>query len=192
MATQQPIHNGTVTSLALNGERAFSVMFGLDGPIGDRHAGFDRHLSGHDGAYIKTSQLQKGARVFNTRSWTGLSIEELAAIEAEIGYDIPIGCLLENITFGGIPNFSQLEPGTRLVFPAHTINGHTHQAILIVWEENGPCRTVGERLENHYDAKGLKTDFVRFAQHKRGVMGFVYSAGPVSWKDPVLVYPPVR
>jgi len=192
MSHTDPIATGTVVSLAINGEQVQKIMFGLDGPIGDNHAGFDRRLSGHDGDYIRTSRLTKGSQVFNWRSWTGLSLEETNAVEQTLGFDIPVGCLLENITISGIPNFSKLETGTRLVFPAHMSDGNVTQAILAVWEENGPCRTVGERLETHHGIEGLKTRFIREAQNKRGVMGFVLSAGTVSCNDQVLVYPPVR
>ena len=66
------------------------------------------------------------------------------------------------------------------------------QAVLAVWEENGPCATVGERLEKHHAKPGLKTDFIRAAQGKRGVMGLVLSAGEVRVGDTVLAYPPVK
>lgn len=192
MTKINPIATGLVSSLAINGERVLNIKFELDGPVGDKHAGFRRRLSGHDGGYIKTSGLVKGAPVFNWRSWTGLSLEEMTEVEQALGHKIPHGCLLENITISGIPNFSKLEPGTRLVFPAHMADGNVTQAILAVWEENGPCRTVGERLEAHHSIEGLKTRFIHEAQNKRGVMGFVLSAGTVSYSDQVLVYPPVR
>ena len=191
MSHTKSIASGTVSSLAINGESVPQIMFGIEGPVGDSHAGFERRLSGHDGDYIKTSALVKGSRVFNWRSWTGLSLEEMAQVEQALGFDIPVGCLLENITISGIPNFSQLEPGTRLVFPGHVSRNRLTQAIFAVWEGNGPCRTVGERLEAHHGTLGLKTGFIRKAQNKRGLMGFVLSAGTVSCGDQVLVYPPV-
>lgn len=188
----KPIAIGRVHTLAINGESVSEIYFALSGPAGDTHSGFERFLSGHDGGYISTSSLVKGAPVFNWRSWTGLSMQEIIAIEQTLMVDIPIGCLLENITFSGIPNFSKLEIGTRLVFPARTTNNQTTQAILTVWEENGPCKTVGDRLEQHHNTAGLKTQFVRAAEGKRGVIGFVLSAGPVTCDDEVLVYPPMR
>lgn len=185
------IAQGFVVSLAINGDPVPQITFNPDGPLGDIHAGFDRKLSGHDGDYIRTSGLLKGAAVFNWRSWTGVSVEELASVEQALNYEIPIGCLLENIRIEGIPHFSKLTPGTRLVFPTNHTAGITSQAILAVWEENGPCRTVGERLENLHGSQGLKTTFIREAQNKRGVMGFVLAAGVVRLGDSVLVYPPV-
>ena len=192
MLSIDPIATGLVNSLAIDGAPVLNIKFELDGPVGDKHAGFDRYLSGHDGDHIRTSGLMKGARVFNWRSWTGLCLEEMTEVEQALGHDIPLGCLLENITISGIPNFSKLEPGTRLVFPEHIADGNVTQAILAVWEENGPCRTVGERLEAHHGIEGLKTRLIREARNKRGVMGFVLSAGSVSLQDRVLVYPPVR
>ena len=185
--SKEPIAIGTVESLAINGEPVEHIRFNLNGPLNDVHAGFSRSLSGHDGAYIRTSDLEKGHSVFNWRSWTGLSVEELDYVESAIGYPIPIGCLLENIVFSGIPEFSQIAPTSRLVFPRRGKN----QAILTVWEENGPCKTVGERLEQHHGVSGLKTDFIKHAQQKRGVMGFVLAEGIVSVGDAVKLYPPV-
>jgi hypothetical protein len=116
----EPIAIGIVRSLAINGEAMISVDFDLQGPRGDVHTGFSRQLSGHDGEYLQTSDLKKGRTVFNTRSWTGLSSEEKGEIEQSLAWcAIPPGCLLENITISGIPNFSQLEPTSRLVFPSH-------------------------------------------------------------------------
>ena len=188
----EPIAIGKVVSLAINGIPTEDIAFGLDGPGGDEHIGFARGLSGHDGAYIKSSDLKRGHRVANWRTWTGLSAEEIGSVSKAIGYDISTGLLLENITVEGIPNFSKLDPTSRLVFPSHELDGVLTQAVLAVWEENGPCATVGKRLEEHHGIVGLKTDFIREAQGKRGVMGLVLSAGTVSVGDEVRVYPPVR
>ncbi len=186
--TNQLLAQGFVSALAINGAATDHIQFELDGPVGDIHKGFSRRLSNHDGAYIRTSARKKYDTVFKWRSWTGLSTEELESISRTIGYPIPTGILLENITVTGIHNFSQLPPTSRLVFPKAT---DSSQAILAVWEENGPCKTVGERLERLHDKPGLKTDFVRAGQGKRGVMGFVLSAGTVAVGDQVFVYPPV-
>ncbi|MCA9356910.1 hypothetical protein H6784_03425 [Candidatus Nomurabacteria bacterium] len=192
MVKIQPIAEGIVESLAINGETRQSIMFEIDGPVGDSHSGFVRKLSGHDGAYIATSTRSKGDLFYNFRSWTGLSMEEIEAVEKTLGYKIPVGCLLENIIISGIPNFSKLEPTSRLHFPPHRVGKEVKQAILAVWEENGPCRTVGERLEKEHKIKNLKTDFIREARGKRGVFGPVLSAGIIQQGDKVLVFPPVR
>ncbi len=183
---------GFVSSLAINGETVNSITLALDGPVGDTHSGMTRQLSGHDGDYVRSSALRKGHEVFNWRSWTAISDDELDLIEEALGQTIPPGCLLENMIICGIPDFSRLPPTSRLVFPNRAEAGQpAEQAVLAVWEENGPCSTVGQRLEDHYGYEGLATRFVREAQGKRGVTGFVLSPGVVQPNDEVLVYPPV-
>lgn len=183
---------GIVRSLAVNGQPVKAIYFGFAGPQGDSHAQLTRPLSGHDGDYIKTSSLVRGSRVFNTRTWSALSSEEMREIEKELECTIPIGILLENMVVEGIPGFSVLKPTSRLVFPRREISEGIVQAVLAVWEENGPCETVGARLESFYlNRPGLKTDFVRAAQHRRGNVGIVYSPGRVEVGDMVTVYPPV-
>lgn len=186
-----PIHTGTVGSLCVNGLSRDTLDFRYDGPAGDRHSGIRRDLDGHDGAFIRSSSLSKGDRAFNWRTWTAVSKEDLEDVAQAIGANIPQGCLLENMTIRGIPNFSKLPIGSRLVFP-HRDNrrvGH-QQAILAVWEQNMPCKTVGQRLAKHYGDFELMTKFVAAAKDKRGVMGFVLTSGPVMVGDTVLVYPP--
>lgn len=181
------IASGVVESLCINGEPVERVEFDLAGPIGDVHYGFSRRLSGHDGSYISTSALVRGDEAFNWRMWTGISVEEISEVEEELGLSIPQGCLLENITFRGISDFSRLDPATRLVFPRRADS----QTILAVWEWNGPCRIVGQRLAEHYDAPELKKRFIAAAQGKRGVMGIVLSVGVVEVGDEVSLYPRV-
>lgn len=186
--TATPIATGYVESLAVNGQPTAGLHFSLVGPSGDAHHGHTRALSGHDGEYLRTSALVKGDQVFNWRSWTALSAEEVFEIERDLGLPVPAGCLLENLRIAGIPNFSRLAPTSRLVFPKHSAT----QLILAVWEENGPCGTVGRRLEAHHSRPGLSTDFIAAAQHRRGLMGFVLAPGSVLVGDPVHVYPPVQ
>ena len=188
----EPIATGTVASACVNGISFETVLFERDGPVGDDHKGFERSLSGHDGTYMHTSALQKGHTVLNWRSWTGLSVEEMQAVSKVLGAGIPVGCLLENVRFSGIPDFSQLAPTSRLVFPKKTSKGWFSQAVLAVWEQNGPCKTVGQRLADHYGQPDLVRAFIAAAQGKRGVTGMVLSAGWISVGDAVMVYPPVR
>jgi hypothetical protein len=191
--TIAPLATGKVESLCIDGKPVGLIYFRIAGPKGDRHRGITRALSGHDGAYIRTSRLQKGSEVFNWRSWTGLSKEELDDIENVLGVHAPPGCLLENIVVSGIPNFSKLPPTSRLVFPGERGGGsEITQTILAVWEENGPCDGVGKRLEAHHGQPGLSARFIKAAQNKRGVMGLVLSPGVVRIGDTVVVYPPVQ
>jgi MOSC domain-containing protein YiiM len=192
LTTQQPIAEGRIESLSINKEPVDHIVFRIDGPYGDTHAGMTRALSGHDGDYIGTSSLEKGAKVFNWRQWTALACEETAEVEEVLGVPIPPGCIKENIRFRGIPNYSKLATGSRLVFPLRDTPVAKTQVILTVWEENRPCRTAGEEIANEYKRPELTAQFVKAARGKRGNMGFVLSAGYVRVYDRVLVYPPVR
>ncbi len=187
MTATNPWSQGTVHSLCLNGSAVETIHFDHEGPRGDSHYGFTRTLSGHDSQYLKTSNLAKGDSVFNWRSWTGLSLEEIRKVEEGLGCNIPSGCLLENLIFEGIPIFSHLPNTSRLVFPKR----EGSQAILAIWGQNEPCSKVGKRLQDlHPDRPNLATNFVTAAQQRRGVMGFVISAGIVHLGDQVDVYLP--
>lgn len=186
----KPLATGRVEALCINGKPVEQITFAIDGPINDDHRGFFRRLSGHDGDYKRTSSLLRGHEVFNWRSWTGLSKEELVYVESSLACTIPPGTLLENITFSDIPNFSTLPPTSRLVFPYRPRNTAS-QCILAVWEQNGPCKTVGERVAEHNRRHDLTDAFVRAAKGRRGVMGLVLAAGTVQLGDTVIVYPPV-
>ncbi len=185
------IARGKVQGLCLNGiPTTWKLIFNMNGPAGDIHSGINRELNGHDGAYLATSQLKRGHQVFNWRTWTAISAEEIAKIENQLGVDIYEGCLLENIIFTGIPQFSQLAPTSRLVFP---MKPDGSQLVLAVWEENTPCDGVGIRLQHQYlHEPNLSKRFIAAAQGKRGVMGFVLSKGYTELGDEVLVYPPAE
>lgn len=192
---QIPLAIGTVEALCINGQTVSHIDFELNGPVNDIHRGFDRVISGHDGEYLRSSELSKKvSRIFNWRSWTGLSAEEIQATEEILGCSIPVGCLLENIRISGIPNFSQLAPTSRLVFPIRRDHPPNQtQAILAIWEENDPCRTVGVRLAQYHAKQPdslLQFEFVQAAKGKRGVMGFVLAAGRIVVGDVVMLYPP--
>lgn len=185
------IAQGTVESLSINGTQLESIDFEITGPNGDKHSSSLRQLSGHDGIYITTSDRVRGDWIFNFRTWTALSREEIDQVDSALDVKIPPGCLLENVIVSGIPNFSKLPPTTRLVFKSRQEDGFM-RPILAVWEENGPCKTVGRRLENLYAREGLKSAFISLAKNKRGLMGFVLGIGTVKVGDRVLVYPPVE
>lgn len=190
--TIEPVAIGRVESLAVNGDRTNALAFLLDGPFGDRHSGFARRASGHDGGYMRTSALEKGDDIFNFRCWTALSREDISEIQRDLGHHIPPGCLLENLVISGVPNFSQLAPTSRLVFPVRDLGEMPSQAILAVWEENEPCKVVGKRLADYHHRPELERAFVSAAQHRRGVMGLALSPGRIEIGDEVFVYPPLQ
>ncbi len=190
MKKNELIGTGRILSLAIDGKPMKQIRFDFTGPIGDSHSGLTRTLDGHDAPYTKTSRLRKGDEVFNWRSWTAVSAEEVKKIEWELSdLSIPAGCLLENLVVSGINNLSQLPPTSRFVFPTKA-NGS--QLILAVWGENSPCNFVGQRLQEHHkERKDVSRDFISSAVGKRGVMGFVLSPGFADVGDLIQVYSPV-
>lgn len=177
-----------VQTLLLDGVPVPQINFRFDGPVGDKHYGRIRKLDGHDGRIIRNTKLRKGHPVLNTRSWTAVSFEELRIIEKKLGVQIPSGCLLENIVIRGISNFSRLPPGTKLVFPQ---KAGGHQVILVILEQNTPCKIVGDRLQSHYPGqRDLSSRLTDAAENRRGVMGLVFSEGFIEVDDIVEAHLP--
>jgi hypothetical protein len=186
--TSTHVATGIVENLLINGELGgLSLTFFADGPAGDRHSGLTRRLNGHDGDYMKTSMLRRGEEVFNWRQWTALSSEELGTIAKGVGASIPPGMFLENLIISRVPHFSKLPPTTRLIFPSRGT-----QLVLAVWGENGPCRTIGQRLAEFHKDPALTTELIKHAQGRRGVMGWVIAPGVAMVGDDVQVWSPVR
>lgn len=183
MSDYEPIAIGKVDAVCVNGGEIEGIMIKREGVFSDIHSHNTRRLSGHDGRFKKTTGLIDGEEVFNWRTWTGISSEEIREVEEAAGFSIPVGIILENIRFSGIPDFSKIQPGSYLVFPS--------KAVLAVWSENGPCKTVGKRLEELHQKEGVNTSFIKHAQGKRGVMGFVLAPGFITKGQEVRLFPPM-
>lgn len=155
------------------------VFVGL-GIQGDRHAG-SRIADVRDTAM--TNFGLKGAEVPNMRHFSAVSVEELAEIQTEMGLSsrIPFGCLGENLVIEGIPNLTQLPPGTLLFFQKDEKT--TRHAVLAVWAENMPCHIPGEVIGRRFSNQHLVKLFPGAALHRRGVVGFVFCSGKISVGD---------
>mgnify|MGYP005609448635 CR=1 FL=1 len=177
-----------VQTLLLDGVPVPQINFRFDGPVGDKHYGRIRKLDGHDGRIIRNTKLRKGHPVLNTRPWTVVSFEELRKIEKKLGVQIPSSCLPKSIVVRGISNFSRLPPGTKLVFP-QKVGGQ--QVILVILEQNTPCRAVGDKLQSHYpEQKDLSSRFTEAAINRMGFMGSVLSEGFMKVNGIVEAHPP--
>lgn len=159
---------GVVHDRAVTLESAPVETLTLDwaGPVGDCHAGLTRPSCSR----VKL-QHPRGTEIRNTRQLSMLSVEELSAVARAM--DIPriapewTGA---TVVFEGIPDFTQVPPGSRLIFADGTA--------LAVDMENGPCRFVGEVIERHHPGKGGA--FPRLAAGRRGVTGWVERPGMVA------------
>jgi len=155
-----------------------SVSVELDGFVGDRHRGFDRVAASYD--LDPTGTVRR-----NERQWSGVSVEELAVIAERLDLKEPLlaATLGANICIEGIPDFSRLARGSRLVFPSG--------AVLVVEEDNPPCSDMaGQIVEAHTTRSGDPVAgklFPKYALGLRGVVGVVDVAGTIEPGDRVVV-----
>lgn len=155
-----------------------SVRVELDGFVGDRHRGFDRVAASYD--LDPTGTVRR-----NERQWSGVSIEELAIIADRLDLKEPLmaATLGANICVEGVPDFSRLTRGSRLVFPSG--------AVLVVEEGNPPCSDIaGQIVDAHTTHSGDPVAgklFPKYALGLRGVVGVVDVAGTIEPGDRVVV-----
>jgi len=175
---------GTLVSLHtgnnedLSKDACQSVQAELDGLAGDKHRGQSREAYAGDDEPPGTIRR-------NERQWSGVSVEELAVIQERLDLESPLSpsTLGANICIEGIPDFSDLPKGTKLVFPSG--------AVLLVEENNPPCVDMGEQVASKYNTKSGRTlardEFLRPAVGRRGVVGVVDVPGEIVAGDQVLV-----
>ncbi len=156
-----------------------SIHVELDGILGNRYRSFQRETWTGD-------KQSRGTVRRNERQWSGVSIEELAAIGQALGMDGPLSAELlgANICFAGIPEFSRLPKGTLLTFPSG--------AELLVEEYNPPCQYMGKRVARLPTRSGRALSAMAFstaAKLTRGVVGVVEVPGVIRAGDSVIVQP---
>ncbi len=155
-----------------------SAQLELDGFVGDKHRGFERIAASYD--TDPTGTVRR-----NERQWSGVSIEELAIIRERLDLKEPLdpGTLGANVCVEGIPQFSQLPKGSRLVFPSG--------AVLLVEEGNPPCADMAVQIAaKHTTRSGEPVAgrmFPKYAMGLRGVVGVVDVPGTIVVGDRVIV-----
>jgi hypothetical protein len=155
-----------------------SVKVELDGFVGDRHRGFSRIAASYD--VDPTGTVRR-----NERQWSGVSTEELAIIAERLDLKEPLmaATLGANVCVEGVPGFSRLARGSRLVFPSG--------AVLVVEEGNPPCVDIaGQIAAAHTTRSGSSVAgkmFPKYALGLRGVVGVVDVAGTIEPGDRVVV-----
>lgn len=172
------LHSGYNEDMSKESHDSLSIA--LEGFPGDKHAGFTRLAASWD-------PEPTGSTRRNERQWSGVTREELAIIAEKMGLGEPLdpGTLGANICLQGMPDFSQLERGSKLIFPSG--------AVLLVEEGNPPCADMGERIaEVHTATSGEAVAgkfFPKLAMGLRGVVGVVDVPGVISLGDRVIVRP---
>ena len=144
----------------------------------DKHRGFTRIAASWD-------PEPNGTVRRNERQWSGVSLEELEIIRQRMDLKEPLAAstLGANICVQGIPDFSRLPKGSKLIFPS--------AAVLIIEEENPPCVDMGAEIERSYTTSSgdpvAGKMFPKYALHLRGVVGFVDIAGVINTGDEIRV-----
>ena len=138
--------------------------FKLQGVDEDRHRGFTKAAGGRD-----TQLYQRGVEIKNHRPWSAVSIEEMSQVAQKMGVtELKPEWIGANLLFEGIESFSQIPPLSRLVF-------ENDGPVLVVYEENTPCKYPQPHIEKHIGTTLKK--FAYAAKKKRGLVGWVEKAG---------------
>ena len=182
MSKQPKDSTATLSSLHIGRTVAFtkhsieSAQVELDGFVGDKHRGYMR------GAYEGES-YPAGTIRRNDRQWSAVSIEELTMMTEAMNLqdNLTAETLGANLCFEGIPNFSGLPRGTKLLFPSG--------AALIVEDYNPPCHYMSDEIaKTHMTLSGEspgKLAFLKAAKKLRGLVGVIDVAGEINQGDEV-------
>jgi hypothetical protein len=170
------VHIGKENDLAKIAQS--SVQAELDGFVGDRHKGFSRVA--YEGDTEPPGTVRR-----NNRQWSGVSVEELVMIQERMELSEPLSAetVGANICVTGIPDFSRLAKGTRLIFPSG--------ATLIVEDYNPPCTDMSEKIAALHTTKSGepigRMAFCKHAKRIRGVVGSIDVPGVIKSGDEVAV-----
>ncbi len=162
---------GTITWLgrvtdreaALESRAVSELGAAFAGPDGEAHGGLTRPSCSR-----VSGQYPRGTKIRNTRQFSLLAAEDLAAIAAEMGLDSLDPALVgATMVIAGIPDFSHLPPSSRLQAEGG--------ATLVVDMENRPCTLPARPIEARHP--GFGKAFKPAAQGRRGVTAWVEAEG---------------
>ncbi|MBJ6370958.1 MOSC domain-containing protein [Sedimentitalea arenosa] len=161
---------------SLRSEARDTVDLAFGGVEGEAHAG-DRRPS----CSRVTNLYPKGTEITNTRQLSVLSDEEMGDIAAAMGLDaLDPGLIGASMILRGIPDFSHVPPGSRLLFDSG--------ACVTIDLENGPCVFPGREIEA--EAPGHGKLFKPAANDRRGVTAWVERPGAVALGDKLRLFVP--
>lgn len=161
----------TITWLGVVGDRAAALpstpvdrlRATFAGPEGEAHGGLIRPSCSR-----VVAQYPKGTPIRNTRQFSVLSAEDLAAIAADMGIDTLDPALVgATMVLSGLPDFTHLPPSSRLQGEAG--------ATLVVDMENRPCQLPARPIEARHPGHGAR--FRNAARGRRGVTAWVEREG---------------
>jgi hypothetical protein len=175
---------GRVVSLCLgknadlSKQSQMSLMAEIGGFAGDKHHGPVRET--WEGEWEPAGTVRR-----NERQWSAVSTEELDHIteRLELTETLSPATLGANLCIEGIPEFSLLPKGTRLLFPSG--------AVLLVEEYNPPCSEMGAQIVSKYSTHSnqplTSKTWLRPASGRRGLVGVIDVPGEIRAGDEVEV-----
>lgn len=175
---------GQITWLGIVADRAAalesaprqSLRAGFAGPEGEAHGGLTRPSCSR-----VLAQYPRDTEIRNTRQFSVLAAEDLAAIAAEMGLEALDPALVgANMVISGIPDFSHLPPSSRL----QGENGAT----LVVDLNNRPCTLPARPIDTRHP--GMGKAFKPAAAGRRGIVAWVEREGTFSLGEKVRLHVP--
>lgn len=168
------LHSGSNEDLSKQAQD--SLIAELGGFAGDKHQGPSRKTWA--GEWEPAGTVRR-----NERQWSGVSSEELAYITEQLELAEPLSpsTLGANLCLQGIPEFSLLPRGSKLLFPSG--------AVLLIEEYNPPCTDMGAQIASKYSTRSGEplrdNSWLRPAAGRRGVVGVVDVPGEIRIDDTV-------
>jgi hypothetical protein len=160
---------------SIRSESLESVDVTFEGFAGDKHAGWTKPSDG------RTTFYPRGTVIRNSRQVSIVSQEETSAIASDLGIDVILPDWMgANLLLEGIPELSAIRPNTRLFFESG--------AVLLITEENNPCRTLSAEIVSHFpENPDLLGQIVKVSLHRRGLVAVVELPGKITKGDIVRV-----
>jgi hypothetical protein len=155
-----------------------AIELDFEGVPGDRHAGWTR------GADSRTPWYVRGTPIRNVRQVSIVAADELAEVARRMELpEVRAEWIGANVVVDGVARLSRLPAGTLVFFPSG--------AALRIEEMNGPCRTSGASIAEHFpDRSGLDLAFPRVARGLRGVVASVDREGIIRAGDALKISVP--
>lgn len=163
-------------SAQLEAEAVAELTASFAGPVGEDHGGLTRPSCSR-----VVAQYPKGTTIRNTRQFTILSVEELAATAAKMGLEHLDPALVgATMVIEGIPDLTHLPPASRL----QVADGAT----LVVDIENRSCQLPAKPIEARHAGFGAK--YKSAAAGRRGLTAWVEREGVFRLGDAIRLHIP--
>ncbi|MGB8812361.1 MAG: MOSC domain-containing protein [Paracoccaceae bacterium] len=161
---------------ALEAVAVQSLMARFSGPEGEAHGGLTRASCSR-----VVGQYPRGTTIRNTRQFSVVSAEDLAAIAAAMGIgDLDPALVGATMVIKGIPDFTRVPPASRL----QAMGGAT----LVVDMENRACQLPAKPIEARHPGFGKR--FKSAAAGRRGVTAWVEAEGVLQVGQAVTLHIP--